>query len=143
MMRTTGRCCAAVLLGGVLVTGQTATTTVASVADAMGARNLKTKIVTDGSRTLELHKLQGNGHNPYLLIGYLPAEKILLYGDMYNPPAGSDPRDRARTNEYAENLYDNVATRLKLDVQLIAPIHGLPVPFDNLKKAIGLIPLSQ
>lgn len=28
------------------------------------------------------------------------------------------------------------------DVKRIAPIHGLPVPFDNLKKAIGLIPLS-
>ncbi len=101
------------------------------------------KIITDGTRTLELHKLQGNGHNPYILIGYLPAEKILLYGDMYNPPAGSDPRDLARTNEYADNLYDNVANRLKLDVRLIAPVHGLPVPFDNLKKAIGLVPLTN
>lgn len=100
-------------------------------------------VVSDGSRTLELHKLHGNGHNPYLLIGYLPAEKILLYGDMYNPPAGSDPRDLARTNEYADNLYDNIANRLKLDVKVIAPIHGAPVPFDNLKKAIGLMPLSQ
>jgi glyoxylase-like metal-dependent hydrolase (beta-lactamase superfamily II) len=101
------------------------------------------KIVTDGSRTLELHKLQGNGHNPYILIGYLPAEKILLYGDMYNPPSGNDPRDLGRTNEYADNLYDNVANRLKLDVRLIVPVHGQAVPFDNLKKAIGLIPLTQ
>jgi hypothetical protein len=101
------------------------------------------KVITDGSRTLELHKLLGNGHNPYILIGYLPAEKILLYGDMYNPPAGNDPRDVARTNEYADNLYDNVANRLKLDVRLLAPIHGLPVPFDTLTKAIGLLPLTQ
>lgn len=77
-----------------------------------------------------------------MLIGYLPNEKILLYGDMYNPPAGNDPRDLARIKEYAANLYENIANRLKLDVKLIAPIHGLPVPFDNLKKAIGLIPLS-
>ena len=101
------------------------------------------KVVTDGTRTLELHKLHGNGHNPYILIGYLPAEKILLYGDMYNPPSGSDPRDLARTNEYADNLYDNIVNRLKLDVRLLAPIHGLPVPFDNLKKAIGLMPLGH
>lgn len=101
------------------------------------------KIVTDGTRTLELHQLKGNGHNPYLLIGYLPSEKIVLYGDMYNPPAGSDPRDLARTNEYAENLYDNIVNRLKLDVRLLSPIHGLPVPLDNLKKAIGLLPLTQ
>ena len=101
------------------------------------------KIITDGARTLELHKLVGNGHNPYILIGYLPNEKLLLYGDMYNPPAGSDPRDLARTNEFAQNLYDNVADRLKLDVQTIVPIHGLPVPFDNLKKAIGLLPVAK
>ena len=101
------------------------------------------KVVTDGARTLELYKLQGNGHNPYILIGYLPTEKILLYGDMYNPPPGNDPRDLARTNEYADNLYDNVVNRFKLDVKLLAPIHGLPVPFDNLKKAIGLMPLTQ
>jgi glyoxylase-like metal-dependent hydrolase (beta-lactamase superfamily II) len=100
------------------------------------------KVVSDGTRSLELYKLQGNGHNPYLLIGYLPAEKILLYGDMYNPPAGSDPRDLARTNEYADNLYDNIVNRFKLDVQTLAPIHGLPVPFDNLKKAIGKMPLT-
>jgi glyoxylase-like metal-dependent hydrolase (beta-lactamase superfamily II) len=101
------------------------------------------KVVSDGSRTLELHMLKNNGHNPYIIIGYLSAEKIVLYGDMYNPPAGSDPRDAARTNEYAENLYDNIVNRLKLDVRLLAPIHGLPVPLDNLKKAIGLIPRSQ
>jgi hypothetical protein len=95
------------------------------------------KVVSDGTRSLELYKLVGNGHNPYILIGYLPAEKILLYGDMYNPPPGSDPRDLARTNEYADNLYDNIVNRFQLDVQTIAPIHGLPVPFDNLKKAIG------
>ena len=101
------------------------------------------KTVTDGTRTLELYKLVGNGHNPYILIGYLPAEKILLYGDMYNPPEGNDPRDLARTNEYADNLYDNIVNRFKLDPRLIVPVHGQAVPFDNLKKAIGLIPLTQ
>jgi hypothetical protein len=61
---------------------------------------------------------------------------------MYNPPAGNDPRDLARTNEYASNLYENIQ-RLRLDVSVIAPVHGRPVPLDNLKKAIGLLPLSQ
>lgn len=100
------------------------------------------KTVTDGARTLTLYKLVGNGHNPYILIGYLPAERILLYGDMYNPPAGNDPRDPARTNEFADSLYDNVANRFKLDVQLMVPVHGRPVPFDNLKKAIGVLPVA-
>lgn len=60
--------------------------------------------VTDGTRTLDLDTLVGHGHNPYILIGYLPAERMLLYGDIYNPPSGPDPRDLARTNEYADNL---------------------------------------
>lgn len=110
----------------------------APVWDAMTEK----KVMTDGTRTLELHQIKDNGHYPYILMGYLPAERILLYGDMYNPPAGNDPRDLARTNEYANNLYENIQ-RLKLDVQTIAPIHGLPVPLDNLRKAIGLLPLTQ
>jgi glyoxylase-like metal-dependent hydrolase (beta-lactamase superfamily II) len=100
------------------------------------------KVLTDGVRSLELYKLDGNGHNPYILIGYLPAERILLYGDMYNPPSGADPRDSGRTNEYAENLYDNIANRLRLEPRIIVPVHGAAVPFDNLKKAIGLIPVN-
>jgi glyoxylase-like metal-dependent hydrolase (beta-lactamase superfamily II) len=100
------------------------------------------RVLTDGVRTLELHQIKDNGHYPYILMGYLPNEKILLYGDMYNPPSGADPRDLARTNEYANNLYQNIQT-LKLDVRTLAPIHGKPVPFDNLKKAIGLVPLAQ
>lgn len=95
------------------------------------------KVITDGSRTLELHKLIDNGHNPYLLIGYVPNEQLILYGDMYNPPPGDDPRDLARTNEYAESLHDNIANRLKLNVRTLVPVHGRAVPFENLKKAIG------
>lgn len=95
------------------------------------------KVISDGSRTLELHKLIDNGHNPYLLIGYLPNEQLVLYGDMYNPPPGDDPRDLARTNEYAENLHDNIANRLKLSVRTLVPVHGRAVPFENLRKAIG------
>lgn len=95
------------------------------------------KVITDGSRTLELHKLIDNGHNPYLLIGYLPSEQVVLYGDMYNPPPGDDPRDLARTNEYAESLHDNIANRLKLNVRTLVPVHGRAVPFENLKRAIA------
>lgn len=100
------------------------------------------KVLVDGSRTLELHQIQGNGHNPWIIMAYLPKEKILIYGDMYNPPPGDDPRDRSRTNEYATNFYENIQT-LELDVVTLAPIHGRVVPFDNLKKAIGLLAVSN
>src|SRR2546426_6723936 len=51
------------------------------------------KVITDGSRRLELYRLQNSGHNVATLIAYLPGEKLLYYGDGYNPPAGDDPRD--------------------------------------------------
>lgn len=98
------------------------------------------KVLTSGSRTLELHHIQRHGHAPGYIMAYLPAEKILIYADSYNPPAGDDPRDRSRTNEFLSGLYDNIQ-RLRLDVTTLAPLHGRVVPFDNLKKALGLLPV--
>jgi glyoxylase-like metal-dependent hydrolase (beta-lactamase superfamily II) len=97
------------------------------------------KVMTDGSRTLELHYLQDSGHNTSTLIAYLPKERILMYGDGYNPPPGDDPRDPTRTPEYGLDLYENVQ-RLKLNPARIAPVHGRVVPFENLKIAIGVQP---
>lgn len=99
------------------------------------------KILTDGSRTMELHHIQNHGHAPGYIMAYLPADKVLIYADSYNPPAGNDPRDRSRTNEFLQGLYDNIQ-RLRLDVVTLAPLHGRVVPFDNLKKALGLIPVE-
>jgi len=95
------------------------------------------KVLTDGSRTVELHHLQDSGHNTATLIVYLPKERILLYGDGYNPPAGEDPRDPTRTPEYGLDIWENVQ-RLKLNPARIAPVHGRVVPFENLKIAIGV-----
>jgi glyoxylase-like metal-dependent hydrolase (beta-lactamase superfamily II) len=100
------------------------------------------KVLTDGSRTLELHYLQESGHNAATLIAYLPAERIMMYGDGYNPPPGDDPRDPTRTPEYGMDLIENVQ-RLKLNVARIAPVHGRVVPFDNMKKALGVPSLSN
>ena len=100
------------------------------------------KVLTDGSRRLELYHLQNSGHNAANLIAYLPAERLLFYGDGYNPPAGDDPRDPSRTPEYGIDLYRNV-TQLNLNVARIAPAHSTrAVPYDNLKKAIGILPPS-
>jgi glyoxylase-like metal-dependent hydrolase (beta-lactamase superfamily II) len=95
------------------------------------------KVLTDGSRTIELHHMKDSGHNTATLIAYLPRERILMYGDGYNPPAGDDPRDPTRTPEYGLQLYENVQ-RLKLNPVRIAPVHGRVVPFENLKIAMGV-----
>ena len=99
--------------------------------------------MTDGTRTLELYHLKESGHNIGTIIAYLPRERLIYWGDGYNPPAGDDPRDPARTPEYGIDLYRNI-TQLNLNVERIAPAHGAGArPFDNLRKAIGLLPVDE
>jgi glyoxylase-like metal-dependent hydrolase (beta-lactamase superfamily II) len=97
------------------------------------------KVMTDGDKTIEIYFMQGTSHNVNNLLVYMPKEKLVFWGDGYNPPEGNDPRDFARTPEQTIDLY-RVITTNKLDVATIAPAHGAGArPFDNLRKAIGLI----
>jgi glyoxylase-like metal-dependent hydrolase (beta-lactamase superfamily II) len=99
------------------------------------------KVMTDGEKTIELYHMKGTSHNVANLLVYMPKEGLVFWGDGYNPPEGNDPRDFARTPEQMIDLY-RVITTNNLDVKTIAPAHGAGArPFDNLKKAIGLLPL--
>jgi glyoxylase-like metal-dependent hydrolase (beta-lactamase superfamily II) len=98
------------------------------------------KVMTDGDKTIEIYFMQGTSHNVNNLLVYMPKEKLVYWGDGYNPPEGNDPRDFVRTPEQTIDLY-RVISMNNLDVRTIAPAHGAGArPFDNLKKAIGLIP---
>jgi len=79
-------------------------------------------VLTDGSRTIEIYKIAGGGHNDAFAMVYLPKEKILVEGDAYTPPAANVPPPTA-ANPFAVNLDENIS-RLKLDVKQIAPLHG-------------------
>jgi glyoxylase-like metal-dependent hydrolase (beta-lactamase superfamily II) len=79
-------------------------------------------VLTDGSRTIEIYKIAGGGHNDAFAMVYLPKEKILIEGDAYTPLAANAPPPAA-ANPFAVNLDENIA-RLKLDVKQIAPLHG-------------------
>jgi glyoxylase-like metal-dependent hydrolase (beta-lactamase superfamily II) len=97
------------------------------------------KVMTDGTQTIELYHMKGTSHNVANMIVFMPRQGLVYWGDGYNPPAGSDPRDLGRTPEQSIDLY-RVITANNLDVKTIAPAHGAgPKPFDNLKKHIGLI----
>jgi glyoxylase-like metal-dependent hydrolase (beta-lactamase superfamily II) len=92
------------------------------------------RVFTDGTRTLELYRLQGSNHADTMLIGYLPKEKVLIEADVYTPaPANATP---APPTKETVNLNDNIQ-RLKLDVQQITPLHGRLVTIADLRKAIG------
>ena len=65
----------------------------------------------------------------------LPAEKILVNGDFFTPPAPNAPMPAATPS--MRNLMTNIR-RLKLDVAQHVPLHGAPGPHDTLVKiAVG------
>jgi glyoxylase-like metal-dependent hydrolase (beta-lactamase superfamily II) len=92
------------------------------------------KVITDGTRTLELYRLQGSNHTDTMLLGYLPKERVLIEADVYTPA----PPNAAAAPPAKEtmNLNDNIK-RLNLDVQQITPLHGRLVTIADLRKAVG------
>jgi glyoxylase-like metal-dependent hydrolase (beta-lactamase superfamily II) len=87
---------------------------------AVGAKGT----LTDGTRTIELHLLTGYEHTGDMLVVYLPKEKILAEPDAFTPPEPSTAPLVVTAVPYAAALYDNIQ-RLKLNVQMIAPFHGV------------------
>jgi glyoxylase-like metal-dependent hydrolase (beta-lactamase superfamily II) len=80
-------------------------------------------VLTDGTRTIELHLLTGYEHTGDMLVVYLPKEKVLAEPDAFTPPAQAGGAIVSTAVPYAKALYDNIK-RLKLDVATIAPFHG-------------------
>ena len=97
------------------------------------------RVLSDGTRSVELYYLAGHQHHSGQLIAYLPKERILMYGDGYNPPAGDEIRTPERGPEYAAQLVDKV-NEFKLKPDRIAPVHGRVVPYRNLLMAFDLAP---
>ena len=95
------------------------------------------KVLSDRTRTVELYFLANHQHHSGQLIAYLPKERILMYGDGYNPPAGDEIRTPERGPEYAAQLVEKV-NELKLNPDRIAPVHGRVVPYKNLLIAFNL-----
>jgi glyoxylase-like metal-dependent hydrolase (beta-lactamase superfamily II) len=95
------------------------------------------RVLSDRTRTLELYHLPGHGHHTGQLIAYLPKERILMYGDGYNPPAGDEIRTPDRGPEFATQMVQRVQ-ELKLNPERIAPVHGRIVPYKNLLMAFNL-----
>ena len=93
------------------------------------------RVLTDGTRTVELHNVAGNNHHAGIVMVYLPKEKILVEADVYNPPAPNTPPP-ASVNTNWVNLSDNVK-RLSMTVDQILPLHGRIMPIAELHKSIG------
>ncbi|HSF07033.1 MAG TPA: MBL fold metallo-hydrolase [Methylomirabilota bacterium] len=93
------------------------------------------RVLTDGTRTVEIHHIAGNLHADDLLMVYLPKERLLIQADAYTPPPPTAPA-MAMVNPNSVNLADNIA-KLNLAVDRLLPLHGRIVPLADLHKAIG------
>ena len=102
------------------------------VVEAVGEK----KVLTDGTRVVELHHLQNFTHHDGMLVAYFPKEKILLEADGYNPqPTTATPPNPP--SPFTVSLLDNIQ-RLKLDVQRIVPVH---IPADN--RVVTMVELAR
>ena len=91
----------------------------------------QTHVINDPMRTIEIHHVAGNPHNGSMLIVYLPAEKILIQADLYNPPAAGAINP---VSPFAANLLE-VIQRKRLQVERVVGIHGNPVTFSEFQAA--------
>jgi glyoxylase-like metal-dependent hydrolase (beta-lactamase superfamily II) len=92
-------------------------------------------VLSDNTRTIELHRIVGGPHSETMLMAYLPREKLLIQADAYTP-LPPNTRPPATPNANNVNLVDNIE-RLKLDVERILPLHGRVVPIGELYAAVG------
>ena len=93
------------------------------------------RVLTDATRTVEIHHMAGNTHADGMLIVYLPKERLLIQADAFTPGPPNAPAP-AIINPLSVNLADNI-TRLNLSVDRLLPLHGRIVPLADLNRAIG------
>ena len=104
------------------------------VAEGYTFETLREKyVLSDGSRTMDIYRIQGLNHCAGMLIAYLPKEKIVVEADLYSPRGEQAP---ATPNPSSVTFYENIK-RLKLDIATIAPIHGRVVPMSDFLNYIG------
>ena len=93
------------------------------------------RVISDPTRTVEIHHIAGILHADDMLMVYLPREKLLIEADAYTPPA-PNAAPMTPPNPFTVSLLANI-TKLGLAVDQILPLHGRIVPVAELHKAAG------
>jgi glyoxylase-like metal-dependent hydrolase (beta-lactamase superfamily II) len=93
------------------------------------------RILTDGSRQVELHLITDSVHADGFVMVYLPAERLLIQADAYTPGAPNSAPP-AKPNGNHLNLIANIE-KLSLKVDRILPLHGRIVPLSELYTTAG------
>ena len=90
-------------------------------------------VLTDGARTMHVSYVQPLRHTEGMLMAYLPAERMIIEADLFDPPAPGAPRPAA--TDANRSLLAHVR-RLGLEVETIVPIHGQPAPWSDFLRIV-------
>jgi glyoxylase-like metal-dependent hydrolase (beta-lactamase superfamily II) len=96
------------------------------------------RVLSDGTRTVEIRHIAGIQHADDMLMVYLPKEKFLIEADAYTPPA-PNAAPMSPPSPFNVSLAENVKQQ-GLAVDQILPLHGRMVPIAELHKAAGTSP---
>jgi len=94
------------------------------------------RVLTDGTRSVEIRQIAGIQHADDMLMVYLPKEKILIQADAYTPPA-PNAAPMSPPSPFSISLTENIKNQ-GLAVDQILPLHGRIVPVAELHKAAGI-----
>ena len=92
-----------------------------------------TRLMSDGTREVNIYHYAGNMHNPGLLMVHLPRERTLIEADSWSPPATAGDYPGAVAN--LVQFYQSVE-RLNLDVEQVVPIHGRLTTWDEIRQSV-------
>ena len=88
-------------------------------------------VITDNDRILRVYYVQPLQHVDGMLMAYLPAERVAFQADLFDthepPKTAQLPAMRSLANQ---------VSRMKLDVETLAPVHGKPVPWSTFQAAL-------
>lgn len=92
-------------------------------------------VIGDGTRSVEIHEMQGSVHAVGFMLVWLPKERLLIEADAWSPgPPNSPPP--AVPNALQVNLVQNIE-RLNLNVDRILPLHSRIATMAELNLMVG------
>jgi glyoxylase-like metal-dependent hydrolase (beta-lactamase superfamily II) len=94
------------------------------------------RVLSDGTRAVEIRHISGILHADDMLMVYLPKEKFLIQADAYTPPA-PNAAPMSPPSPFNVSLAENIAKQ-GLAVDQLLPLHGRMVPLAELHKAAGM-----
>jgi hypothetical protein len=100
-----------------------------------------TLLLSDGARSVEVHRILGSSHCDTFLMVYLPDEKLLIEADLFTPGSNPNAPTPAVLDPQKVLLVENIE-RLNLSIETILPLHGRIASMTELLKAVGKTPVT-